>query len=246
MNRPPLSLSAASPDLTAAILARTSGPACARLRDLACDLVDGALPPDDQELADRHLNHCQGCRDLILALRTALQELPGLVAVDPGEAFLAGVMSRTRPPLRGIRLPGDPFLSGWTRLMRRPRAAIEAAYLAMAAGLILAQLPLPGAAHPVGSTLLSLVRTHPQTSAAWAQLPGKGLRRAAHASRTRLLESRDIARNSLQSRFLLRLAQTWQRLLKTTSSVWDWVRSNTRGAARPATEPSKAPARSAL
>ncbi len=246
MIRPLLPLSQALPDLTASILARTSGPACARLRDLACDLVDGTLPPDDQELAVHHLAHCQGCRDVISALEMLHQALPGLAAVDPGEAFLAGVLQRTRAPLTESYRSGDPFLSGWTRLMRRPRVALEAAYLATAAGLILAQLPLPGSSRPAGSTLASLVRTHPRTSTVWAQVPMQGMSRAVHASRARFLDAKNIARTSRPSGFTQRFAETWQRLVKTANSVWDWVRSKARGAALPSTEPSKAPSRSSL
>lgn len=131
----------AHPDdsLTRAILARTSGAPCARLRELACDLVDGAMAPDLQAMALGHLEHCAGCAALVAALREASALLPDLAERDPGPAFTARVMATTsRRPLPLAR-PG-----AWTRIMGRPRIALELAYLGVAASLILFQLSASG------------------------------------------------------------------------------------------------------
>lgn len=153
MNRDPFSM----PDLTAAILARTSGPACGRFHDLACDLADGLLTGDDLALAEGHLAHCPACRALVSGLREAALVLPAFAQAAPGEAFTASVLAQTRRLC--LVQPPDCLVEGWTRFVRRPRAALESAYLATAAGLILTQIPLPGPVDRVGTALVSQVRS---------------------------------------------------------------------------------------
>ena len=48
----------ASPELTRAILARTSGDPCQRLQSLACDFVDGSLEAGQASLVRLHLGCC--------------------------------------------------------------------------------------------------------------------------------------------------------------------------------------------
>ena len=125
--------------LTRAILARTSGSPCARLKELACDLVDGELAPDLQTLAQAHLEHCADCAALVAALRVSTPLMPQMADLDPGPAFTAQVMAATvRRPLPLVR-PG-----AWTRLMGRPRIALELAYLGVAASLLLFHLSASG------------------------------------------------------------------------------------------------------
>ncbi|MCE1204065.1 MAG: zf-HC2 domain-containing protein [Holophagaceae bacterium] len=130
----------ASPELTRAILARTSGDPCHRLRDLACDFVDGTLEPGQASLARLHLGHCEACSALVETLASLQVDLPALAEVDPGPWFTQAVMRATRhQPLQG-----NAGLHGlWWRLMHRPRIALEAAYLGAAAGLMGIYLPLP-------------------------------------------------------------------------------------------------------
>jgi hypothetical protein len=158
MNQDPFSM----PDLTAAILARTSGPACGRFHDLACDLADDLLTGDDLALAEGHLAHCPACRALVSSLREAALVLPAFAQAAPGEAFTASVLAQTRRLC--LVQPPDRLVEGWTRFLRRPRAALESAYLATAAGLILTQIPLPGALDGVGTALLSRVRAESRAS----------------------------------------------------------------------------------
>lgn len=139
MNEPLLPPEAAL-DLTRAILARTSGSACERLRDLACDFVDGSLDATRTQLAQAHLDGCPGCSRLVTALRAAQAVLPSLAQADPGPWFAQRVMRATSQV--GPQ-PGTDRRPLWWRLMHRPRIALEAAYLGAAAGLVGSYLPLP-------------------------------------------------------------------------------------------------------
>lgn len=134
------------PDLTRAILGRTSGSPCARLRHLACDLVDGALAPDEAALAQGHLDHCPACSALVSALRASASLLPTLAEADPGPGFTARA-------LRATSLLPVPAPSGWARLLQRPRIALELAYLAAAAGIL--------AFHSPAARLVEAWRTPP-------------------------------------------------------------------------------------
>jgi hypothetical protein len=172
------------PDLTASILARTSGPACGRLRALACDLADGTLARSDRDLAERHLEHCQACRALLVSLGEATQILPSFAQVPPGEAFTASVLAQTRP--RRLVQPPDRLVEGWLRFIRRPRAALESAYLATAAGLILTQIPLPGPMNRTSGALVAQVLTESRAHLVGsAPLPPTWTTRVLHSSPAR-------------------------------------------------------------
>lgn len=107
-----------SSDLTASILARTSGAACPRLRALACDAVDGTLDAADARLVEGHTAHCAGCRVLLETLRAAHLALPTLAEIDPGPFFVTRVRQACQPARK---------LGPWARLLRRPRLAMEGA-----------------------------------------------------------------------------------------------------------------------
>jgi len=130
----------ASPELTRAILARTSGAPCLRLQGLACDFVDGTLEPGQASLVRLHLGHCGTCAALVEALAGLQTDLPAMAEVNPGPWFTQAVLRATRH--QPIRQSAD--LQGlWWRLMHRPRIALETAYLGAAAGLMGIYLPLP-------------------------------------------------------------------------------------------------------
>lgn len=158
-------------DLTASILQRTSGSACGRLHGLAWDFLAGGLDAGISELAEGHLQHCAACRARLARLEAARRLLPGFANLDPGEAFTSAVLARTRTAPVLPRRPRDPLLEGWARLMRRPRAALEAAYLATAAGFIFIQVPLPGLHPPHRPAFMSLVQQE-------SRRPAVGLRQA--------------------------------------------------------------------
>jgi hypothetical protein len=238
--------SEAMPGFTAAILARTSGPACGRLRGLACDFVDGLLPEAEGELARGHLDHCPACQGLVARLRAATLLLPAFASLDLGAGFTASVLGRTHA-MAPLPPAPDPLLEGWARLMRRPRAALEAAYLATAAGLILTQLPLPAALRPVPATLAALVRRESRDSlaqlrargGAWAQRP-----RALLPVRTPGPQPR--AWSTFWSHLDRLLHRSWLALVQAARQLRARAWPSAPKALPQATEPAKAPPRSAL
>ncbi len=132
------------PDLTRAILARTSGDPCRRLEALACDFVDDSLDAAQARLVRLHLDHCEACSALVGALATLRATLPTLAQADPGPWFTQAVLRATRQYRPQEIAPPDPSLRDlWRRLMHRPRIALEAAYLGAAAGLMGVYLPTP-------------------------------------------------------------------------------------------------------
>ena len=84
-------------DLTDAILARTSGPACPRAEEQLCDLVSGALAAGEAQLVRAHLEHCRRCQALAVTLRWLLPELREMGEVRPDAAFTADVLRATAP-----------------------------------------------------------------------------------------------------------------------------------------------------
>jgi anti-sigma factor RsiW len=67
--------------------ARRSGPILSRPEDITCreivqivnDYVEGALPPEQREAVELHLNLCDGCSDYLAQLRVSISltgELP--------------------------------------------------------------------------------------------------------------------------------------------------------------------------
>lgn len=219
-------------DLTASILAQTSGPACGRLREVACDYVDGCLPRDDVALVRGHLDHCPSCQALVASLQTATRVLPEFARLEPGADFTASVLNQTSRSLRRPSYPQDPLLTGWARLMRRPRAALEAAYLATAAGLILTQIPLPGALGSVRSRMASgrsalVAQTRLDARAAMANVLSRGeawTTQVRTSDPGRLLPHPGHLWSTLWPRMRQRLGHVWQNLTtwvrQTRARLW--------------------------
>jgi hypothetical protein len=114
--------------LTQAILARTSGGACAAARERLCDFVDGALAPFDRTLVDGHLAHCPGCAAVAAALAEAASVLPSFASLTPRLSVVGDVLSATS------RRPARPAfgerVSAWiSRAAARPRFSLEVAYV---------------------------------------------------------------------------------------------------------------------
>jgi anti-sigma factor RsiW len=116
------------PDLSEAVLSRTSGPACRRCRNLFGDLLDGLLQPIDTELILSHLKTCPSCSSLFHAMSEMSEVLPRMREVLPDAAFVPEVLRSTR----ALRHDG----SGLSRIIQfvralteRPRFSWEAAYL---------------------------------------------------------------------------------------------------------------------
>lgn len=225
-----------TPDLTASILNLTSGPACPRLHALAWDLLAGQLAPDDQELAQRHLTRCPACRERLVRLEVAQQVLPGFADLDPGAAFTAAVLDRTRTIPPDPLLPRDPLVEAWSRLMRRPRAALEAAYLATAAGLVLTQVPLPGSGHMAGPAFVALIRRESRAPRAGVSaLQQRWVRAQPAMGPFPRVESR-------WAQALQWFQRAHRNLSQAARALWDKVRGATPADATEPSRPSRRPA----
>ena len=119
----------APPDLTRAILERTSGSACESSRDLLCDFADQSLAPVDAELVRLHLDDCGECSALTGAIARLTEELPELAELAPDAAFVDDVLARTLPWRHRLRRRFPVLADLGGRMVRRPRFALEAAYV---------------------------------------------------------------------------------------------------------------------
>ena len=106
-------------DLTASILAMTSGSACARAQQLGSERAGAALYEADEAL-DLHLQACAECSALVLALDRLRQELPLMAELAPDENLVDEVLALTSHRPAGRRR--------WDRIAGRPRLAMEGAY----------------------------------------------------------------------------------------------------------------------
>ena len=143
--------------LTRAILARTSGNACASARDRLCDFVDGALDPFDRALVAGHLEHCTPCADLAGALSETSAVLTSFARLAPRTSVVFDVLRATsrRPPEPGL----GERLSAWLgRAAARPRFSLEVAY-------VLTVLLLVVLGNPVAAFRDASVRVEPRVAA---------------------------------------------------------------------------------
>jgi predicted anti-sigma-YlaC factor YlaD len=133
----------AMPDLTAQVLARTSGSSCDHARNGLCAYVDGRAGAVDAELIRMHVAGCEACATLSNVLAELATDLPALAEMDPGERFTAEVLARTVPRRSETPRWVEQIVQGWERLIRRPRFAAEGAYVMTL--LMLVILGVPGA-----------------------------------------------------------------------------------------------------
>ena len=150
---------------TAAVLARTSGPACGRARELAGGHGEGTLDRIDEMLVAEHLEHCPDCTELVAVLDDLPAKLPLLASLDPGPRFTEQVLARTS------RRPARASVGTWWRdvcgrLLRRPRLAWEVAYVASFCWFVLLG-PSVSALEGPATRLTAAARRHgPATAAA--------------------------------------------------------------------------------
>jgi predicted anti-sigma-YlaC factor YlaD len=153
-------LAAAAPppdDLLGAVLARTSGPACASAESRLCAWLDGELAGADRELMGAHLESCADCRALAAAMTRLAAELPWLAELRPDPGFVAAVLAATLPVQVRLR---RWWAAVWPRWVRRPRFASEAAFIAtMVLVLVFATPGSPLEAVPTKA--LGLAKTNP-------------------------------------------------------------------------------------
>ncbi len=188
-----------APDLTAAVLARTSGSACGRAGGLLAAFADGAPDLGDAQLLHAHLGGCADCRALAATLAWLTPELRAIAEVEPDPAFLADVLAATarlretaaaqarRRARCAGRIETAAGLAGawWRRQLERPRFALEFAYVATMILLALCATPVS----PLRSApekALAVVEASPTGVAAvsswvWRALPAgvAGVGRAA-------------------------------------------------------------------
>jgi len=112
------------PDLVAPVMARTAGPACDAAAQGLPSLADGDVPPDTRELLLAHVATCDACSALLAALQESRVVLPTLCEIEPPPGFTSRVLAAT------TRAVGrHAFAEWWERLLARPRASLELAYV---------------------------------------------------------------------------------------------------------------------
>ena len=148
------------PDLTGAVLRRTSGAACSRAEDRLAAWLDGALEAAEAELVAAHVERCRACADLATVVERLPVELAAMAEAAPPARFVEGVLARTLPPSARWRRAWRPVARRW---MARPRFAVEAAYLATALVALVVGLAPRGA-----------VAT-PERAAEWLRQPVEAL-----------------------------------------------------------------------
>ena len=143
----------ASPDLTAAVLERTSGSACVRAEEILCDHVDDTLQAVDTELLTLHFESCDGCASTASALARLAQILPTMATLEPAGDFVGDVLAATSARPRPWADLGARWARTWAGLLERPRIAWELGYIGgmalwlvvgtFGAPLLAARPPLP-------------------------------------------------------------------------------------------------------
>lgn len=123
-------------DLTAGILARTSGSSCSAARDILPAHVDATLDAGDDELVRLHVASCSACRSLADTLVWLGAALPQLAELEPDALFLTDVMTATVYRQPWISTLAARLQETFTRYVLRPRFATEFAFI----GAVLAWL----------------------------------------------------------------------------------------------------------
>ena len=119
------------------VLERTSGKPCEEVAILLAE--DGSDASHQEALWAVHVATCKDCRALQGALARMLRETPALAELEPEVPLVDSVLRATvgrrvvasRRPREGI----------WTRFVRRPRAALEGAYVTAMLLLLVTGLP---------------------------------------------------------------------------------------------------------
>lgn len=130
--------------LTAAILARTSGSPCGSAEERLLARSEGVpADPSESALLEAHLAHCAACASFARAVEVMREGLPALAELDPGPWFTEQVLRRTvqATPVRPAWVYQAQDI--WSALVRRPRIALETAYVAAMLAFLLLGSPGP-------------------------------------------------------------------------------------------------------
>ena len=131
----------ASADVTAVVMARTSGSACDRARILLASAADEDVARDDWALLQPHLDRCEDCRAFRATLSATLPALTALAVLEPDETFVFDVLARTsRRPVSAAWLVRAQ--AAWQHMVQRPRFAWEAAYVCTLCWLLVFGQPM--------------------------------------------------------------------------------------------------------
>ena len=210
-----------APDLAPGVLEKTSGPACGRAEEQLPALVRGELDAVSREIVEAHLTHCAGCSALAAVLAEAERVLPALAELEPPPDLVPRVLAATRDRPRRERVA-----EWWQRILARPRASWELAY--------------------VGTLLLVLLLGNPVAAFREAgqqatRLADAGVRTAVTSLASRLPVP-DVMGGQAAFGFTERLMTTWQtavdtigaelsRAWRNAQAVVDWVSQTVRDAA---------------
>lgn len=116
-------------DLVSAVLSQTTGSPCARAEALLPALADDELDAGSREILQAHLAHCDGCTRLLAALQEAARVLPALAEIQTPPGFAERVLHATTAAPSSRAFGGAAW--EWTlRILARPRASLELAYVA--------------------------------------------------------------------------------------------------------------------
>jgi anti-sigma factor RsiW len=131
----------AAPDLTSAVLARTSGPACGLVERTIAGREIAHRDVEYHAMVRRHLEHCPRCRALEAVLTWLVPMLPAMAETTPDHAFAAGVIRATS------RAPGRMSWRArvgrwWEGVASVPLFELQAAYVGAALLVVLGGSPV--------------------------------------------------------------------------------------------------------
>ena len=154
-----------SESLTVAVLEQTIGSACNQARVHLPGFVDGDLSAVDRQLVTLHLEGCTRCQGLADTLVAMSRELPLLAEISVDPRFTREVLAATLPRQSPWKRWWVDHWQGW---VRRPRFAMEAAYVGLlVVMLVLGAFSTPLAALPQKG--IELARPGPETHSVWTQ-----------------------------------------------------------------------------
>jgi hypothetical protein len=134
-------------DLLSGVLARTSGSACGRARDLMGARPDGDLDDESVAMLAAHLEHCSECAALDGILAWAMPAVRELAEPEPDPAFTFDVLratsaARHRRRSGAIYRVRERAVAWWETQISRPQFAWEAAFVATVLAVIVFGTPL--------------------------------------------------------------------------------------------------------
>ncbi|MBM4117446.1 zf-HC2 domain-containing protein [bacterium] len=208
-------------ELTAAILAATSGSPCARAEALLPCLADGDLSEEEVALLTAHLAHCAPCRALAQSLAWLERTLPALATCEPDARFTADVLAALADADATAALPrlDERLAEWWRRSWRRPRFALEAAYAGTLLVVALTATPV-SPLREAPREALALLRGEPSSLAAALPLDLTRVTDSLAGAGDAAVDSGARALRAAQQGLGERLADWRQRLQPQLRELW--------------------------